>query len=174
MGAARGPEANGYDALSSAIGAPVKLNGRKAYGVVICPSSGYRNNSPNGTATGDDPEGMYAVFDGTHYYTTQAAASTMVMSKPRPRIRATVTWKPSTLVPVMGRAVAQAPARALGLWLISRTGCSLATAHQQPSQPDNRPPLCHRSPYRKAEPVGDPRRRRCIWLAVNILRRCPP
>lgn len=68
-GAARGPEADGYDYLSSAIGAPVKLNGQKAYGVFISPYSGYRNNKPNGTAVGDEPEGMYAVFDGTHYNT---------------------------------------------------------------------------------------------------------
>ncbi|KAH8704081.1 putative alpha-N-arabinofuranosidase precursor [Talaromyces proteolyticus] len=66
-GAASGPETNGYDYLASAIGAPVTLNGTKAYGVFISPNTGYRNNNPNGTATGDDPEGMYAVFDGTHY-----------------------------------------------------------------------------------------------------------
>ncbi|KAI1191255.1 Arabinosidase B [Nemania serpens] len=66
-GAASGPEANGYDSLASAIGAPVTLNGKKAYGVFIPPKTGYRNNSPRGTATGDGPEGLYAVFDGTHY-----------------------------------------------------------------------------------------------------------
>lgn len=68
-GAASGPEANGYDYLASAIGAPVTLNGQKAYGVFSSPFTGYRNNDVNGTATGDDPEGMYAVFDGTHYNT---------------------------------------------------------------------------------------------------------
>ncbi|KAI0444968.1 Arabinosidase B [Xylaria telfairii] len=66
-GAASGPEANGYDYLASAVGAPVTLNGKKAYGVFIPPKTGYRNNSPRGTATGDNAEGMYAVFDGTHY-----------------------------------------------------------------------------------------------------------
>lgn len=68
-GAASGPEHDGYDYLASAIGAPVTLNGHKAYGVFISPFTGYRNDRPNGTATGDDPEGMYAVFDGTHYNT---------------------------------------------------------------------------------------------------------
>lgn len=68
-GASSGPEANGYDTLSSAIGAPVTLNGQKAYGVFISPSAGYRNNKPNGIATGDAAEGIYAVFDGTHYNT---------------------------------------------------------------------------------------------------------
>jgi non-reducing end alpha-L-arabinofuranosidase len=68
-GAASGPDANGYDYLASAIGAPVTLNGSKAYGVFISPFTGYRNNAARGTATGDEPEGMYAVLDGTHYNT---------------------------------------------------------------------------------------------------------
>ncbi|OJJ96256.1 hypothetical protein ASPACDRAFT_34819 [Aspergillus aculeatus ATCC 16872] len=62
-----GPESNGYDNLASAIGAPVTLNGQKAYGVFVSPGTGYRNNDANGTATGDEAEGMYAVLDGTHY-----------------------------------------------------------------------------------------------------------
>ena len=62
-----GPDVDGYDNLASAIGAPVTLNGQKAYGVFISPGIGYRNNDANGTATGDEPEGMYAVLDGTHY-----------------------------------------------------------------------------------------------------------
>ncbi|CAM1508694.1 Fc.00g055420.m01.CDS01 [Cosmosporella sp. VM-42] len=66
-GAASGPEPNGYDSLSSAIGAPVTLDGHKAYGVFISPGYGYRNNAPNGIATGDGPQGIYAVLDGTHY-----------------------------------------------------------------------------------------------------------
>ncbi|KAJ5249144.1 Arabinosidase B [Penicillium chermesinum] len=62
-----GPEANGYDNLASAIGAPVTLGGHKAYGVFISPRTGYRIDKGHGTATGDEPEGMYAVLDGTHY-----------------------------------------------------------------------------------------------------------
>ena len=62
-----GPEANGYDNLASATGAPVTLNGQKAYGVFISPGTGYRNNAASGTARGDAAQGMYAVFDGTHY-----------------------------------------------------------------------------------------------------------
>lgn len=68
-GAASGPDPNGYDYLASAIGAPVTLNGQKAYGVFSSPFTGYRNNNAKGTATGDEPEGMYAVLDGTHYNT---------------------------------------------------------------------------------------------------------
>jgi len=65
--AARGPAANGYDNLSDATLAPVTLNGQKVYGVHIAPKGGYRNNRANGTATGDNAEAMYAIFDGTHY-----------------------------------------------------------------------------------------------------------
>ncbi|KAI5460775.1 glycoside hydrolase family 54 protein [Mariannaea sp. PMI_226] len=66
-GAASGPDANGYDYLASAVGAPVTLKGQKAYGVFIAPFTGYRNNNAKGTAVGDQSEGLYAVFDGTHY-----------------------------------------------------------------------------------------------------------
>ncbi|KPM40107.1 putative alpha-L-arabinofuranosidase B [Neonectria ditissima] len=62
-----GPESNGYDNLASATGAPVTLNGKKAYGVFVSPGTGYRNNAVSGTATGDAAEGMYAVLDGSHF-----------------------------------------------------------------------------------------------------------
>ncbi|KAJ9132140.1 Alpha-L-arabinofuranosidase B domain protein [Coniochaeta hoffmannii] len=66
-GGFQGPEANGYDNLASATGAPVTLNGQKAYGVFVSPGTGYRNNAPSGTAKGDAAEGMYTVLDGTHF-----------------------------------------------------------------------------------------------------------
>lgn len=66
-GGFNGPAANGYDNLAIANSAPVHLNGQKVYGVYIAPGTGYRNNAAQGTATGDAPEGIYAVFDGTHY-----------------------------------------------------------------------------------------------------------
>ncbi|PVH81664.1 carbohydrate-binding module family 42 protein [Cadophora sp. DSE1049] len=66
-GGFNGPDIGGYDNLASAIGAPVTLNGKKAYGVFVSPGTGYRNNAVSGSATGDEPEGMYAVLDGTHY-----------------------------------------------------------------------------------------------------------
>ncbi|PQE18987.1 alpha-L-arabinofuranosidase B protein [Rutstroemia sp. NJR-2017a WRK4] len=66
-GAFSGPDVNGKDNLASATGAPVTLNGQKAYGVFISPGTGYRNNAASGIATGDAAEGMYAVLDGTHY-----------------------------------------------------------------------------------------------------------
>lgn len=66
-GAAQGPDSGGYDFLATPIGAPVYVSGSKAYGVFISPNTGYRNNNVNGSITGDAAEGMYAVFDGTHY-----------------------------------------------------------------------------------------------------------
>ncbi|GAB7355649.1 hypothetical protein MBLNU459_g6364t1 [Dothideomycetes sp. NU459] len=66
-GAFDGPDTSGYDNLASAIGAPVTLNGAKAYGVFVSPGTGYRNDMASGTATGDAAEGMYAILDGTHY-----------------------------------------------------------------------------------------------------------
>jgi non-reducing end alpha-L-arabinofuranosidase len=41
-GAFKGPELNGWDSLASATGAPVTLNGMKAYGVFISPGTGVR------------------------------------------------------------------------------------------------------------------------------------
>lgn len=62
-----GPNTDGSDDAAGAMGAPVTLNGQKAYGVFVSPGTGYRNNNANGTATGNEPEGIYAVMDGAHY-----------------------------------------------------------------------------------------------------------
>jgi hypothetical protein len=62
-----GPAAGGFDNLANATAAPTTVNGQKAYGVFVAPGTGYRNNNTNGIATGDQPEGMYAIFDGTHF-----------------------------------------------------------------------------------------------------------
>ncbi len=62
-----GGAAGGPDNLADAIAAPTTLNGNKAYGVYVAPGTGYRDNHTSGIATGDQPEGEYAIFDGTHY-----------------------------------------------------------------------------------------------------------
>ncbi|MGW4644274.1 arabinofuranosidase catalytic domain-containing protein [Sphaerisporangium sp. NPDC004334] len=62
-----GPAAGGYDNLATATKAPTTVGGHKAYGVYVDAGVGYRNNATNGIAKGDQPEGMYAIFDGTHY-----------------------------------------------------------------------------------------------------------
>ncbi|KAJ7031986.1 alpha-L-arabinofuranosidase [Mycena alexandri] len=66
-GGFNGPDTGGFDNLAAADGAPVTLNGQKAYGVFISPGTGYRNDKTNGIAVGDAAQGMYAVLDGTHF-----------------------------------------------------------------------------------------------------------
>jgi hypothetical protein len=61
-----GPAAGGFDNLANATAAPITVNGSRAYGVFVAAGTGYRNNNTNGVARGDQPEGMYAIFDGTH------------------------------------------------------------------------------------------------------------
>src|SRR5215472_54269 len=62
-----GGAAGGPDNLASATAAPVTVGGHEAYGVFVAPGTGYRDDSTNGIATGDNPEGEYAIFDGTHF-----------------------------------------------------------------------------------------------------------
>ena len=57
----------GFDFASSAVGAPVSLNGQKAYGVFVQPFGGYRVDNTHNIAVGNEPEGIYGVLDGTHY-----------------------------------------------------------------------------------------------------------
>lgn len=66
-GGFQGPAAGGYDNLAEASAAPVTVGGHKAYGIFVAPGTGYRDNTTNGIATGDQPEGMYAILDGSHY-----------------------------------------------------------------------------------------------------------
>ncbi|MEV3860140.1 alpha-L-arabinofuranosidase B [Streptomyces sp. NPDC050095] len=62
-----GPAEGGNDNLANAFEAPVTVGGHTAYGVHVAPGTGYRNNNTHGIATGDQPEGMYAILDGTHF-----------------------------------------------------------------------------------------------------------
>jgi hypothetical protein len=62
-----GGAAGGPDNLANATAAPTTLNGSKAYGVYVAAGTGYRDDSTSGIATGDQAEGEYAIFDGTHY-----------------------------------------------------------------------------------------------------------
>src|SRR5579884_3209453 len=62
-----GGAAGGPDNLANATAAPTTLNGSKVYGVYVATGTGYRDDSTSGIATGDQPEGEYAIFDGTHY-----------------------------------------------------------------------------------------------------------
>jgi hypothetical protein len=62
-----GGAAGGPDGLASATAAPVTVGGHEAYGVYIAPGDGYRDDSTRNIATGNNPEGIYDVVDGTHY-----------------------------------------------------------------------------------------------------------
>ncbi|KAI0972830.1 putative alpha-L-Arabinofuranosidase B [Xylaria arbuscula] len=66
-GAASGPAAGGYDDLADATAAQVTLGGSTVYGVYVSPGIGYRNDKTTNIPTGDAPQGIYAVLDGTHY-----------------------------------------------------------------------------------------------------------
>ena len=54
------------DSLAVANALPITIGGHKAYGVHIPPGTGYRNDSTKGVATGDEPEVIYEVSDGTY------------------------------------------------------------------------------------------------------------
>jgi hypothetical protein len=62
-----GGAASGPDNLANAFEAPVTVGGHEAYGVYVAPGTGYRDDNTTGIATGDQPEGEYAIFDGTHF-----------------------------------------------------------------------------------------------------------
>jgi len=55
------------DAPADAAALPVTAGGHKVYGVSTSPGMGYRDDATSGVATGNDPEGEYAVFGGSHY-----------------------------------------------------------------------------------------------------------
>jgi hypothetical protein len=62
-----GPAMGGYNNLPVATMAPVTVGGHKVYGVFIEPGMGMRDDDTTDIATGDNPEGMYWVVDGSHY-----------------------------------------------------------------------------------------------------------
>ncbi len=62
-----GGAAGGPDTLANASALPLMVGGHKVYGVYVAAGTGYRDNTTSGIATGDNPEGEYAIFDGTHY-----------------------------------------------------------------------------------------------------------
>ncbi|HZR40370.1 MAG TPA: arabinofuranosidase catalytic domain-containing protein [Ktedonobacteraceae bacterium] len=62
-----GGAAPGPDNLANASALPLMVGGHHVYGVFIAPGTGYRNDHTTGIATGDNPEGEYAIFDGTHF-----------------------------------------------------------------------------------------------------------
>jgi hypothetical protein len=66
-GTFRGPAKGGFNTLPIADMAPITIMGHKAYGVFVMPGTGLRNNNASGLARNDEPQGIYMVFDGTHF-----------------------------------------------------------------------------------------------------------
>jgi hypothetical protein len=62
-----GGAAGGPDGLANATAAPVTVGGHAAYGVYIAAGDGYRDDSTRNIVTGNNLEGEYAIFDGTHF-----------------------------------------------------------------------------------------------------------
>jgi non-reducing end alpha-L-arabinofuranosidase len=60
-GAARGPGPEGYDVPATANALQVNAGGHKVYGIAVSQGTGYRNDSPRGTAVHGQPEGVYMV-----------------------------------------------------------------------------------------------------------------
>jgi hypothetical protein len=54
------------DSLAVATALPITVGGHKAYGIHSPPHTGYRNDATQGIATGDNPEVIYEVSDGTY------------------------------------------------------------------------------------------------------------
>jgi hypothetical protein len=66
-GTFKGPAKGGFNTLPIADMAPVTIGGHKVYGVCIMPGMGLRNNDASGLAINDEPQGIYMMFDGTHF-----------------------------------------------------------------------------------------------------------
>ena len=66
-GTFRGPDKGGFNTLPIADMAPITIMGQKVYGTYIMPGMGLRNNDASGLGINDEPEGIYMVFDGTHF-----------------------------------------------------------------------------------------------------------
>ncbi len=62
-----GPAMGGFNNSPVADMAPITIMGHKAYGVLIEPGMGIRNDNPKGTAVDDQAEGQYWVVSGHHY-----------------------------------------------------------------------------------------------------------
>ncbi len=62
-----GGAAGGPDTLAVANALPLTVSGHHVYGLHMPPGNGYRDDNTSGIATGDNPEGEYAIFDGTYY-----------------------------------------------------------------------------------------------------------
>jgi hypothetical protein len=185
-GAFSGPEAGGVDNLASATGAPVTLNGQKAYGVFISPGTGYRNNKANGIAVGDAAQGMYAVVDGTHYN------GGCCFDYGNAETSSTDTGNGHMEAIYFGDSTGWGSGSGSGPWImadlenglfsgehtnsfivhVSLTSCSRPRCQAEHRRPFHHQPLHHRRRQRYEQPLGHPWCQRCLWFAFDVFQWC--
>ena len=166
--ASPGPAPGGYDNLADATAAPITIGGHKAYGVYVAPGTGYRNNNTNGIATGDQPEGMYAVFDGTHYNGGCCFDYGNAETNSRDDGNGTMEAIYFGNNKVWGYGAGNGP------WIMADLENGLFSGvnpRLQHHRPDHQPPLRDRHRQGRAEPLGHPGRQRAVRRPVDLLQR---
>ena len=165
-----GGAAGGPDNLANATAAPTMAGGHKVYGVYVAAGTGYRDDSTSGIATGDNPEGEYAIFDGTHYNGgccfDYGNAETNNDDNGNGHMEAIYFGTDQGL----GLRHRQRPLDhgRHGERPVLRGQCGL-----QRERPDHRRPVHHRHDRGRAEPVGHPGRQRPVRRPVHVLQRRP-
>ncbi len=166
-----GGAAGGPDNLANATAAPVMVGGHKAYGVYVAAGTGYRDDSTSGVATGDNPEGEYAIFDGTHVNNgccfDYGNAETNNDDNGAGHMEAIYFGTEKTWGFGSGN----------GPWIMAdmENGLFSGVEHgPELGRPDHRRPVHHRHDRGRAEPVGHPGRQRPVRRPVHVLQRRPP
>ncbi len=165
-----GGAAGGPDNLANATAAPTTLNGHEAYGVYVAAGTGYRDNSTNGIATGNNPEGEYAIFDGTHYNGGCCFDYGNAETDSNDDGNGTMEAIYFGNIKVWGYGSRQRPLDH------GRHGERPVLRRQRRPQlrrPDDQLPLHHRHDQGRRQPVGDQRRQRPVRQPVHLLQRRP-
>ena len=138
------------------------------YGVYIAAGDGYRDDSTTGIATGDEAEGEYAVFDGTHFNGgccfDYGNAETNNDDNGNGHMEAIYFGN----IKDLGLRHRQRPVDH------GRHGERPVLRGQrwpQLGRPDHQRPVHHRDDRGRAEPVGHPGRQRAVRLPVDVLQR---
>ena len=166
-----GPAAGGYDNLANATAAPITVGGHKAYGVFVAPGTGYRNNNTNGIATGDQPEGMYAIFDGTHYNGGCCFDYGNAETNSRDNGNGTMEAIYFGNIKVWGYGAGNGP------WVMADLENGLFSGvNAAATTPTTRPSTTGSDRHRqgRAEPLGHPGRQRAVRRPVDLLQRSAP
>ena len=127
--------------------------------------------STSGIATGDNPEGEYAIFDGTHYNGgccfDYGNAETSNNDTGNGHMEAIYFGN----IKVWGYGTGNGP------WIMADMENGLysgVNAGYQRERPDHQRPVHHRHDRGRAEPVGHPGRQRAVRRPVHLLQRSAP